>query len=357
MQNVPFNMSSARNRVFNRGISHPEFWLWDSWINVIGSDRLELFCLAVPRIDALGAAILPQHRNQHSFHVRKFVSSDDGDSWVDVGNILSPDEAHHKAYRGNVWSGSALQINTNETLHAFTGISEASPDHPFIQSLWFGTSSVIDENITPYAAPLLCPVRDYELIREKGYYLDAPDRLGHVDGETGGPIMAWRDPYVFLDEYGDIRCIWAAKTDSITPAIGYAKLQFFGSECVLQELCHPITLPDAQMYTQAEVPKIIWSEQNAHYYLLLSSCDRIREGQPDSEVSKEQRLYRSKSIEGPWKAYSGGDSVLPMPAHRFGCSIIDTNFEANTMRLITPVTEQAPLDPLTIASIIEVRVC
>ena len=89
----------------------------------------------------------------------------------------------------------------------------------------------------------------------------------------------------------------------------------------IETLHPPITLPDGKSITQAEVPKIYYDADSEIYYCLISACDRLYEGQDDSEVSKTLRLYKAGDLRGPWYSYRVGSSLLPGLENMFGASI------------------------------------
>ena len=101
----------------------------------------------------------------------------------------------------------------------------------------------------------------------------------------------------------------------------------------------PIELPDAAAYTQAEVPKV-YEDPAGGYLMLLSTCDRLREDQPDEEVSKEMRLYQSATLDGPWAPWSPRGAVLPGARHLFGGSLMAA--ARDRLTVLAPYTEWAP---------------
>ena len=184
------------------------------------------------------------------------------------------------------------------------------------------------------------PESDYEAIIKAGYYLGPRDRLGDDSGEEGGPILAWRDPFLLERGDGSFDAFWAAKTSSTAAAIAHARLTRQGDSfhCQLQA---PISLPDGDDLTQAEVPKVYRDPGGAGYLLLVSTCNRLREDQPDEEVSKEMRLYRAARPEGPWRPYRGDDSIIPGIEHLFGGAFSKIERSSNTAILIAPYTEMS----------------
>lgn len=287
------------------GIDHPHLWLWDSW-TYSEFGILHLYTLALSRKAADGTAIRHENRNDYPFHIRHFESSNGGESWNDLGAILSPSTDPQSFFNRNVWSGSATRLPDGRKLMGFTGLKEMGADRPFLQSIGLGLSADGMAFDSIQSIPISCPLRDYDEIIEAGYYLGPKSELGHKDGEEGGPILAWRDPYIFVDEAGVIHCFWSAKISPTVGAIAHATLVENDICFYIDELHPPILLPDSDQITQAEVPKIYFDDIHGEYYCLISACDRLYEGQENSEVTKTLRLYRASSIRGPWHCHEIG---------------------------------------------------
>ncbi len=326
---------------FQGGINHPELWLWDSW-TLRQDNRLHLYCLALNRVAADDTPIEPNDRNQFAFHIRHFVSGNDARTWTDRGCVMQPGASQDGSDQRNIWSGSVAELADGRTLYAYTGIREAARQRTFLQSICLGIGPSPDTQEDVFEQALSDPERDYEAIRAAGYYLGPQASLGQDDGEEGGPILAWRDPYVFIDSDAMIHLFWSAKAGPKTPAVAHATLRQDGTRFVLDQLHPPILLPDSQALTQAEVPKIYHDEKRGLYYLLIAACNRLYEGQPDHEVSKQHRLYKSTSLDGPWQLNRRETSLLPELSGLFGASIIDTDFETGDFRFLGPYTEMAP---------------
>ncbi|NNC38403.1 MAG: hypothetical protein EX271_04725 [Acidimicrobiales bacterium] len=341
---------------FRNGIAHPELWLWDSWF-LVEDTTCHLYCLALSRTDKDGQLIPPQDRNLHQFHIRHFISQDGGRSWLDKGVYFKPEITSDGYFDRNIWSGSILKVNDNRYLTGFTAIRSKDAEHPFVQSIGLAVSG--DDKSVDHVQdrPLSCPVRDYEQITSLGYYLGPKESLGHEDGEEGGPILAWRDPYLYQDGDGRIHAFWSAKVSPKEGAMAHATLSERDNGFVIEKLHPPIRFPDSEKFTQAEVPKIYNSPATDEYYCLLAACDRLYEGQPDSQVTKVTRLYKAPTIRGPWQAFGQETSKLEGLDNLFGCSIIEADFDAGKLVLVAPVTEMAAKDvQLTFADIITLHI-
>ena len=358
----------ASSLTFHGGIKHPDLWLWDAWTcrteMCRTGDEISLFTLALARHSGpVGAgsdrhgdrAIAPGARNDYKFHIRRFSSRDDGATWRDCGHYLSPFGEAAGVVSRNVWSGSATPAG-DRLIFAFTGVRQPSRARPFVQSIC-AVSAPLD--MTPpwpdQTVVISDPDRDYDAIRAAGYYLGPRDRLGHQDGEDGGPILAWRDPYLLARPDGTFEAFWAAKVSPTRPAVAHARLTLTGDGFDV-DLRDPILLPDDGAFTQAEVPKVYHDAQAGVYYMLVSTCNRRHEGQPDHEVSKELRLYTCDRVDGDWQPYDDDGSIIPGLDGLFGASLIACDYDARTASLIGPYTEMVHADlQLTFAPPVEIR--
>ncbi len=330
----------AYAKPFSNGIVHPELWLWDSWC-YSENGQAHLYCLALGRRTIAGDLIRPEDRNQYPFHIRHFMSRDDGDTWQDQGVFQSHCSDVKSFYSHSVWSGDVKPISDRQKLVGFTGIRRPDPAHEFLQAIGVGLT---DDGHTVHSLQneaLSCPQRDYDEIIAAGYYLGPRDDLGANAGEGGGPILAWRDPFIFVDDDHEIQLFWSAKISPKEGAIAHASLKRNTRGFEIKKLHPPMPLPDGQSITQAEVPKIFYDKQAGDYYLLISACDRLYEGQPDGQVHKTLRLYKSKSLRGPWVTYRHSGSIIMGLDHCFGASVLSADFSKGAIRLICPITEMA----------------
>lgn len=319
---------------FENGIRHPFLFLWDAW-SYEENNTLHLYSLAVARFTASREEINPNNRNDYPFHIRHFISKDNGLSWKDEGCFLSPEEVSKLNYR-TIWSGSVSPMPNGKKLVAYTGLENSDADHRFIQNIAIAIS---DDGyaINHSNKELSSAKKDWNSITEKGYYLDPVEILGNNNGERNGPIMTWRDPFVFYDKDNNLQLFWAAKIGPRTPAIARATLKHLDNSIVIEELHPPVSVPDSDDFTQIEVPKIIFSKEQDCHYLIISSCNRLHEKQEDIEISKEIRVYKSKHLDGPWESL--GDKILG-DQNLFGMTVLKTDFKNNRLLCIAPYTEK-----------------
>lgn len=318
-------------------ISHPDLYLWDAW-SYEDDKALHLYCLAINKTQPNGDKLLPADKDNYLFHTRHFHSSDNGASWQDAGAFQQPLHTNDGHDARNIWSGSIEPLADGNKLVGFTGIFEVDDQRQYLQNI--SLAKTADGNQVEWFldSPLSCPVRDRTQILEAGYYLDIAERLGHKDGEEGGPIMTWRDPYIFVDDNDQIHVFWAAKSGPTTPAIAHGLIKLGPKGYFLEHLYAPISLPDGDSFTQGELPKIYHDKLNETFYLVISTCKRLYEAQPESEVERALRLYKSESLRGPWVPANGQDSLIDGADGMFGMTVLRTDFENNRLLCISPRT-------------------
>ncbi len=329
---------------FVGGIRHPDLWLWDSWTEKTEDGALHLYCLALSRRSLDGGNIQPSRRNDHSFHVRHFSSLDAGATWTDCGVAIEPGSAPDGADAHNVWSGSVLQNTDGNVLFGYTGIRDVADDRAFLQTICIGKCQSDGTVESGSVQTISCPMRDYEKITALGFYLGPRDRLGDSAGEEGGPIMAWRDPFLVRDKDGQLNAFWSAKVGPAVPAIARAVIYRDEGGKVSADLMPPILLPDAHEYSQSEVPKLYYDAETDNWLLLISACNRMYEGQPDSEVEMQQRLYLSSALDGSWRPCSKSGSVLGGLDCMFGASMLSHDLTNGSATIVGPFTERAGED-------------
>ncbi len=329
---------------FIGAIIHPTLYLWDAW-SYEGADETHLYSLAVSRTDADGQVLHPSRRNERVFHVRHFLSSDGGDTWSDEGCFQEPRPGSNSYDSKTIWSGSIEPLSDGEKLVAYTGLRDSGAELQFQQSIGLATSSKGRRINQFYDEPLSCPRRDWQSITDLGYFLDDISTLGHRDGERGGPILAWRDPFVFVVQNEDIHLYWGAKVGSHKSALARALVERVATGFRLTKLFEPVVMPDSDDFTQLELPKVLHDESTGRYYLLISTCNRLYEGQTDAEVEKKVRLYSSTSLNGPWQSSAEtGSIVLNDDSHMFGLTVLRADFENGELHCIAPYTEAAGVE-------------
>lgn len=325
---------------FNNGIRHPLLYLWDAW-SYIETDIIHLYCLALSRLKSDGTPLQPIERNDFPFHIRHFTSDNKGESWKDQGCFFKPELCSKKLNCYSIWSGSVEALSDGNKLIAITALEKFDSEHNFIQNIVLATSrdGYIIDQVADIA--LSSPTRDWNEITEKGYYLDVPEKLGSNAGEGGGPILSWRDPFIFLDIDKNINLFWGGKISPTKSALVRAELKKDGALYKIDKLFPPVTVPDGNEFTQLELPKVLFDKEKGLYYLVISSCNRLYEGQLDEEVDKGVRIYKSVSIDGPWESLGG--KILGSE-NLFGPTVLKADFKNNRLLCIAPYTDAADSD-------------
>ena len=346
------SIPTPHNKLFKDGIRHPLLYLWDAW-SYVESDVIHLYCLALSRLKLDGTPLLPKERNDYPFHVRHFTSRDEGKTWKDEGCFLSPETWSKESNHYTVWSGSIEALSNGEKLTAFTALERMYPNHDFLQNIALAISNdgftidqIIDMNMSS-------PFRDWEEITKKGYYFDSRDKLGSNEGEEGGPILSWRDPFIFINNDGKINLFWGAKESPTKSALVRAELEEDKNGYKMTKLFPPKTVPGGEGFTQLELPKVLYDEERKLYYLMISTCNRLYEGQSDQEVDKRVRIYVSDSLDGEWEVLNdnifGGKNL-------FGPTVLKTDFKNNQLLCIAPYTEAVENDLcLTFSSVFTIQ--
>lgn len=131
------------------------------------------------------------------------------------------------------------------------------------------------------------------------------------------------------------------KVSPTTSALVRAELKKDGALYKINKLFPPMTVPDGKEFTQLELPKVLHDKEKGFYYLIISSCNRLYEGQLDQEVDKAVRIYKSNSIDGPWDVLGG--KILDSQ-NLFGPTVLKTDFKNNRLLCIAPYTDAAEDD-------------
>lgn len=332
------------------GIHHPECYLWDAWSCDLG-DAIYLFTLAVNRKSANGDYAPPSCRASSRFHIRQFVSNDGGITWEDLGAFQTAGTTGDGHDARNIWSGSVLSRDGDQALWAaYTAIHEVDDTHPFVQCLAVGRGTAGETFEVGSGQVLLCPVTDRERIESAGYFIDRTAGVGNVRGEAGGPIIAWRDPFLFRDFDGLLHMAWAAKREGGEPAMGLATLREEDGRLVVANLFPPVALPDVAEFTQFEIPKIYLDPANSSYILVAATTDRRSETQDGSDINAAVRIYHAHSCTGPWLTGGTDSSVLAEAENYFGMTVLRANADDELFVAVAPLTDQAgAVDALTVS--------
>jgi hypothetical protein len=252
---------------------------------------------------------------------RHFSSADDGHTWIDEGPALCPQSGNGPRDPKAIWSGSVVVLPDGRKLAAYTGLAAG---HLALQSISLAASDDGSQFVRlADARPLLSPVRDYDRLRDLGYYLGERATLGDVASEADGTFMALRDPFLFWHD-SQLHMLFGAKAvdgSSVTRAVGHAIVRdpIADAEC---ELLPPIRVPDGHEFNMLELPNIV--RHDGLHYLVVSTAQLAHIGQSDLETQRSVRIYRSEALETGWRPYgdAGTHVILDPESRLYGLSFI-----------------------------------
>lgn len=309
---------SARPRTgerFPAAIASPRWHLWDT----VGYQQD-----GVTHIYAQAAERLPGERPEARYwraYWRHFTSADEGHTWIDEGPALWPRAGSGTSDGKAIWSGSVSVLPDGRKLAAYTGLAAG---HLALQSISLAVSDDGSEFVRlADTRPLLSPIRDYDRLRDLGYYLGPKATLGDDASEADGTFMALRDPFLFWHQ-SELHMLFGAKAvdgSSVTRAVGHAVVRdtLAEAEC---ELLPPIRVPDGHEFNMLELPNIV--RHDGLYYLVVSTAKLGHLGQSDLETQRSVRIYRSEVLETGWQPYgdAGTHVILGPRSKLYGLSII-----------------------------------
>ena len=327
---------------FIGAINHPKLWLWNCWTSE-SFETISLYCMALNRFDSDNAPIDPSKRDQYVHHIRLFTSSDDGDSWIDQGSVLSPNSQFDESDANNLGSGSVNE-NGDTILMAYTGFSEVNENGDFLQSICLTHSISRRPNFVVSQEALSNPFRDYKDILVSSYYSSSQIGLAKGEEEIAKQISSWKDPFLFEEENGLLYVFWSVKIGKDTPGIASAVIETSVDGLKLGKLLPPIQLPVSKTNKQFELPKIYRDRRGEMYYCMVSVCNESTNGHRNSNSSKEIHLYRSKELQGTWEPYDGRNAVLNDFPNLYGGCLVSIDFDTGFGRMIAPYSENAGTD-------------
>ncbi len=219
-------------------------------------------------------------------------------TWQDKGIVI---EAEQDAEWPNlvIWTSNAIVRLTEDGAFEFVlAITGRNIDDGYLQRIGIAKSM----NGVKFTPPKMVLAPEGPNVAERGYDVTDLNPSKEV-------IMAWRDPYLFLDPNDERwHLFFAAKPLNPNPlgpvgTVGHA----VASDSTLEvwELLQPLDLP--QHYHQLEVPSVIY--RGGEYFLFVSTQNNpLMKTNFDKEAAF--RAYRADSITGKWKSiYEGSDLV------------------------------------------------
>lgn len=288
----------------NGTIKSDTFYVWDNWGYVNQKGEWHIYAQYCEK----SLCGLPEDRYWNA-RIQHFVSSDQGESFVNVGTAIniSQDPSQFDAF--NIWSGCAYELDTGKVISLYTGLARGSKRlkghrRYTLQSIGGAISTDGGASFKKIHEPLISPIRDYEKMKELGYYLGPKSTLGEID-DPDGTFMCLRDPEVFVDDAG-IHVLFACKVkctetqNDIRNGVGHAIIS--DGDSLTLEIKEPIFIAKETDYNQLELPGLFKS--NGRYYLIVSTTKLEYIGQPDTDAMKTVRLYYTDKLDGrEWEPF------------------------------------------------------
>lgn len=290
----------------NGVIKSEDFYIWDNW-GYMDDKRLHIHAQYCEKSKCKN----PEDR-YWNVRIEHFISDDYGETFEHIGTAIdvSSDKNLFDAY--NIWSGCAVKTEKQKVLTLYTGLKYG--DHTLASERKYALQSIgmalsTDDGITfqKVSEPLICPNRDYDKMNNLGYYLGPQETLGMID-DPDGTFMCLRDPEVFIQE-GIIHLIFGCKVRTsingklvIKNGVGHGILHKIDS-IESFELLPPIFVSNEMDYNQLELPGMIYYKRS--YYLIISTTKLDYIGQPDTEVDKTVRMYKTSNLvdRDAWQPY------------------------------------------------------
>jgi glycosyl hydrolase family 32 len=255
------------------------FYIWDNCV-VEHAGHLHRYALSA------SAHLPPEQRHDYA-SLRHAVSADGGASWEDRGTAL-------EANQGGTWPDLAIW-----TCHI---VLRATPGAATEFLLFVTGRGKSDGELQRIG---LAKSADGHNFSPPKVVLNPTTKSGYDITDSDRVIMAWRDPFVFLDRQdrvGHWHMLFAAKAAAAAGApiatVGHAIAQ--DDDLEQWELQPPLQLP--RHYRQLEVPSLV--RRRGWYYLFVSTQDRPRE--TDNAAKRAAfRGYVAPSLSGPWKLVYG----------------------------------------------------
>jgi hypothetical protein len=317
------------------GIQNGRSFLWDNWF-VSFKKTYYRFSLEAPRVFPEG-----------------FAPSFDGDFRYPKGTDLSgrkagSDDRHHmaqiglyKSKNGKDWQYEGVAIGTSHDPRAwdshviwsgnahdvggrlvvpYTGRSKTLD--PITKDKWLQKIgiAILDENTGFFTKMGRNPVLDPTAKDAQGKII--AKKLGYDISSDSLVIMAWRDPYLYVDQAkGEVHMFFAAKADTsllakrgqngaANGAIGHAVAKI--ADLGRWQLLPPLEIPAA--YSQFELPIVI---KHKNDYVLFSSVVELGENTRKQSL----RAYRTSRIDGRWKKIKPGDDLVMDLKRIYGVNI------------------------------------
>ncbi len=240
-----------------------------------------------------------------------FISVDNGVSWVYGGIPIGPTKSDPNAPdSGVIWSGSFLPDDKGNVLGAYTGVPQNSPkgvknklSKYVLQNSMGATSDDGGFTFKKIKTPLVSAVRDYDQLKEAGYYLGKKSMLG-AENDPDGTHMTQRDMQLVKKRDGSLWGFFAAKAVSkehktgVEPCI--CQVEFNSPDSLeegIKRIGLPIMLPSGidGAFNQLECPNVVFNDQG-DFIVIASLAQHWKIGQAERSAVKVVKAYKVNEL-------------------------------------------------------------
>lgn len=310
------------------------------------------FCRVTDCIDYKG--ILVPERMYFNARYALFFSIDQGMTWKFGGIPIGPSKWNdYGPDSGVIWSGSFLPSSDGTVLCAYTSVPKKPPigsktelSDYVLQNIMGAKSSDGGFTFVKIKEPLISAIRDYEKLREVGYYFGNSEMLG-LENDPDGTHMTLRDMQLVRRDDGSLWGYFAAKSVSeknksgVEPCVG--QVRFRNSKRLeegVEVVGRPMLLPNEENsdFNQLECPNIL-KNKDGETIVVASLAQHWEIGQSERNAVKEVKVYKADGLEdgslGDLRAYGNADEDgnILLTNREHGLYALCTIFNDNSNRI------------------------
>lgn len=341
----------------NGVIKSDEFYIWDNWGYMTAEGNIHIHAQYCER----NLCQSPEDRYWNA-KIQHFVSTDQGESFTDKGTVVDTSRENDDFDSYNIWSGCAYELKDGRVISLYTGLSSPtkslSGNRKYtLQSIGAAISEDGGKTFTKESEPIISPTRDYELLKDLGYYLGPKESLGEID-DPDGTFMCLRDPELFI-EGTTIHMLFACKvscedvSSGIKNGVGHVIIKDFDNLGSI-EIMKPLFVAEETDYNQLELPGLI--KHDSRYFLIVSTTNLEYIGQADTDVEKTVRIFVTDHLEnGVWQPFGDEGEHIFIDSKKdgiYGPKIVH-NYKIDEMFCFRPFVVGETYAPKTIGISIE----
>ncbi len=263
------------------------------------------FCMRIDCIDEDGH-LVPE-RMYFNARYALFFSVDRGNTWVFGGTPIEATKSNsYEADSGIIWSGSFLPDKDGNVLASYTGVPKLIPEGAknelseyVLQNIMGASSDDGGFTFKKEGEPLISALRDFDDLREAGYYLGDRKKLG-MENDPDGTHMTQRDMQLLRKSDGSLWGYFAAKAISekhktgVEPCI--CQVEFNNPKKLgdgIKKIGPPMMLPEGpdREFNQLECPNVLVNDKGENV-VIASLAQHWKIGQPESTAVKEVKAYK-----------------------------------------------------------------